>query len=113
MFKYYLRTFDHRWLMNALAYSGNIRAVQWAHTNGCERFEWTSSSVAHNGNWDMVKWLHSQGCPWNRNTCYATAEQGNVEMLQWLHSEGCPSLERRHMSICSQQRKRGNTTVGH
>ena len=32
MIEYYLRTCDQDEVMNSLAWSGNLRAVQWAHT---------------------------------------------------------------------------------
>ena len=94
MLEYYRKIcdteYDKRCFMNSLAYSGNLRAVQWARKQGTPIDEWTCSAAAINGNLEMLQWLHSEGCPWNEGTCSAAARHGNFDILQWLHIQGCP-----------------------
>ena len=85
---YYFEVYDKEEMMNSVACSGNLRAVQWLHSQGCL--------------WNEEGGL--QGCPWNVETFDTAAEKGNLEMLQWLHSQGCPWSER----TCSAAARQGH-----
>ena len=71
--------------MDSLARSGNIRAVQWAHKNGCPWGHSTCNVAVHYGQLEVLKWLHShQGCPLDERAYAAAARRGHLEMLQWM-----------------------------
>ena len=73
----------------AIALSGNLEALEWARSNGCEWDKDTCSCAAGGGHLRVLQWARQNGCDWDWCTCSSAAQGGHLEVLQWARQNGC------------------------
>ena len=87
---YYNLTNLHRQLICSAAIFGNLPAMQYLRSVGCDWDKKTCESAAENGHLNILKYARENGCPWNNWTCAAAAGSGHLNILQYAHENGCP-----------------------
>jgi len=95
MLEYFLTRYpNHKNLISiSIAYSGNLKALQWAVTEMNCPLDVDDPRFLYNavcgGNIAMLRWLRQQGCQFDKHSLkHAAAEYGNLQVLKWLFSQG-------------------------
>ena len=104
-----------RRLSCSAAIFGNLPAMQYLRSAGCEWDIWTCERAAKNGHLNILKYARENGCPWNECTCHSAAENGHLNILQYAHENGCPwnedtcrsAAENGHLNILQYARENG------
>ena len=89
----YLRSVGCEWnwrtCINAALY-GHFDILKWARENGCKWDEDTCAYAAENGHLHILQYVRKNRCPWDENTCSQAAKNGHLRVLQWAEANGCP-----------------------
>ena len=81
--------YQRRRLACSAASYGNLPALQYLRSVGCEWCEWTCAFAAGNGHLHVLQWCRDNDCPWNEWTCEYAAKNGHLDVLDWARENGC------------------------
>jgi len=76
-----------------LAKYGQLKALRYAHENGCELGIDICLNAAYYGQLDCLKYAHEQMCHWDAYTCSDALQNGHVECLEYAVINKCPGYE--------------------
>ena len=69
-------------LCSTAASWGQLEALQWLRSRGCNWDTYTCSWAARGGHLAVLQWLRANGCDWSAATCSSAARRGDLTMMQ-------------------------------
>jgi hypothetical protein len=72
------------------ALEGQLAALQWLRSVGCNWDEATCEYAALAGHLDVLQWARANGCPWDGEVFVGAYHYGHTDVLLWAVDHGCP-----------------------
>jgi hypothetical protein len=79
----------HKQTCEMAAMNGNLSALQYVHSIGCQWTAVTCAAAATNS-LACLKYAHDNGCQWDGSTCSSAAENNRLDCLTYAYDRGCP-----------------------
>lgn len=81
---------DSRQVCDVAARAGNMEALAYLFSVGCEASVHAANAAAALDQIECLKLLYANGCPVSSDTCHVAVHCGSMRCLEYLHEIGCP-----------------------
>jgi hypothetical protein len=85
-----LPAFGEATLCRDAALEGQLAALQWLRSVGCNWDEETCEYAALTGHLDVLQWARANGCPWDGEVFVGAYHYGHTDVVLWAVDHGCP-----------------------